>query len=319
MGDSGLKLGGVRLSPALILGAALALVLLIYMVTFQVRFDQTAVLTTFDEAGPSAVKEEPGLYLKWPYPIQEVRFYDRRVQVLESPLEQLRLRDDQLVVIGTYVDWQIQDPLKFFRSLKSVSDAEGQLRNRLRDAQSVIGQYALDELTQSDPKANKLSEVETKIREKLSDDMKAQDYGIAVAAVGLKRLMPPEQVTPKYYEHMRKSCEQRAQGARSEGQAAADSIRAAAARDKDTILAFAERHADNLKAEAQRNSAGYLKEFQQNEDFAIYLKQLEALRKTLQHNTTFLLDTQTAPFDLLAEPKGEAGKNPFPAPRPRAP
>jgi membrane protease subunit HflC len=307
----------VRLSPALVLGAALALVLALYMVTFQVRFDQTAVLTTFDEAGPNAVKADPGLYLKWPYPIQEVRFYDRRVQVLESPLEQLRLRDGQSVVIGTYVNWRIEDPLKFFRSLKSVTDAEGQLKNRLRDAQSVIGQYALDDLTHSDPQANKLLEVEEKILARLSADMKTQDYGMAVEAVGLKRLMPPEQVTPKYYEHMRKTCEQRAQGARSQGQAAADGIRAAAERDRSTILAFAESHAERLKGEAIQSSAKYIKEFEQNEGFAIYLKQLEALKKTLQHNTTFLLDTQTAPFDLFVEPKGEAGK--VPAPKPQGP
>jgi membrane protease subunit HflC len=285
------------------------------MLTFQVRFDQTAVLTTFDKAGPEDVKTEPGLYLKWPYPIQEEKFYDTRVQVLESPLEQLQLRDGQSVVIGTYVDWQIQDPLKFFRSLKSVAEAEGQLKNRLRDAQSVIGQYAADELTQSDPKANKLGEVEAKILAKLSADAEAQGYGIAIKAVGIKRLMPPEQVTPKYYEHMRKSSEQRAQGARSQGQAAADSIRAAAERDQKTILAFAERYADSLKSDAYQNSAKYFKEFEQNEGFAIYLKQLEALKKTLQHNTTFLLDTQTAPFDLFVEPKGEAGKGPAPKPQ----
>lgn len=317
MDRPGLTTGGVRLSPALVLGAALALVLALYMVTFQVRFDQTAVLTTFDEAGPNAVKADPGLYLKWPYPIQEVRFYDRRVQVLESPLEQLRLRDGQSVVIGTYVNWRIEDPLKFFRSLKSVTDAEGQLKNRLRDAQSVIGQYALDDLTHSDPQANKLLEVEEKILARLSADMKTQDYGMAVEAVGLKRLMPPEQVTPKYYEHMRKTCEQRAQGARSQGQAAADGIRAAAERDRSTILAFAESHAERLKGEAIQSSAKYIKEFEQNEGFAIYLKQLEALKKTLQHNTTFLLDTQTAPFDLFVEPKGEAGK--VPAPKPQGP
>jgi modulator of FtsH protease HflC len=308
MDTPGPKIGGVRVTPTLVLGAALALILLIWVFTFQVRFDETAVLTTFDEAGPNAVRDKAGLYLKWPYPIQDVRPYATRIHVLESLLEEHLLRDGQQVVISTSINWRISDPLRFFRSLKDESQAEVQLKNRVRDAQSIVGQYSLDELTAGDPKTNKLGEIEQKVRTRLAEEMEAQGYGITVETASIKRLVLPEQVTPKTYEHMRKTCERRAQDARSQGQAAADSIRASAERDRSTILAFADRHAENLKAEAYQNSAKFFHEFERNEGFAIYLKQLEALKKTLQHNTTFLLDTQTAPFDLFQQSKVEPGK-----------
>ena len=48
-----------RNAPVIAVGLLVALALLLYMVTFEVRFNQTAVLTTFGKAGPGAVKNEP--------------------------------------------------------------------------------------------------------------------------------------------------------------------------------------------------------------------------------------------------------------------
>ena len=305
----------MRKLQALICGALLALLLILYIVSFQVRFDQIAVVTTFDEAGPDAVRRNPGLYWKWPYPIQDVRLYDTRVQVLELPLEQHYLRDGQSVVAGAYVAWRVADPLALFRSLRTFGEAESQLRHRFADAKSLIGRYALDDLTNGDPARLKLAEAEQLIRDKLRAQMTApQDYGIAIEAVGLTRIMLPEPVTPKVFDHMRKSRERLAQSARSEGAAAADAIRSTAERDRQTLLAFAERHAEAIRAEGARSAAAYVKEFEKNESFAVFLQQLDALKKILQRNTTFVLDTETAPFDLLGPPKPDAqDKKPGPA------
>lgn len=301
----------MRNRTTLVVGLVLGFFLLLYLVTFQVRFDQLAVVTTFDRAEANAVRREPGLYWKWPYPIQDVRHYDTRVQMLELPLEQHYLRDGQSVVVGAYVAWRVEDPLALFRSLKSVSEAESQLRNRMRDAKAVLGRYSFDELTNPDPAKLKLAEAEELIREKLRREVReGQDYGIAIEVVGFKRVLLPEQVTPKVFEHMRKTQERLAQNARSEGAAAADAIRSTAERDRKSILAFADRHAEAIRAEAYRNSAVYLREFERNESFAIFLNQLDALKKTLQHNATFVLDAQTAPFDLLLKPKDAAPAKP---------
>ena len=60
--------------------AFLAVVLLLYMCTFQVRFTEVAIKKTFGRLTREAITE-PGLKFKWPYPIQTVVVYDKRIRV----------------------------------------------------------------------------------------------------------------------------------------------------------------------------------------------------------------------------------------------
>lgn len=295
-------------SPSLILGAAVALLLLLYFFTFTVRFDTICVLTTFDRAdSETAVVTAPGLHAKWPYPIQDVKIYPTSVHTQETLLEELMTKDGKAIVVRTFVAWRVEDPLALFRTLRNLPDVQSQLNNRLRDAQSILGRYSFDELVSPVAGKSKLNEVERAIQEKLVHDMKnPQSYGVEIVTVGIHRLELHKQVTPKVFDHMRTIRERLAQNARSEGSAKAQEIRSAAERDRDIILAFATRHAENIRGEAIQNTAQYLRGLEQNEAFAIYLNQLEALKKTLQRNTTFILDTQTAPFDLFNKAAIEA-------------
>jgi membrane protease subunit HflC len=268
-----------------------------------VRFDQICVLTTFDRAdSATAIVTAPGLHLKWPYPIQDVQPYSTCVHTQETTLEQMVTKDGKSVVVHAFVAWRVEDPLALFKTLRSIADVQSQLNNRLRDAQASLGRYSFDELINPDPAKSKLADAEKVIHAKLAQNMKdPQDYGIEILAVGIHRLELPKQVTPKVFDRMRTIRERLAQNARSEGSAKAQEIRSAAERDRDIILAFANRHADNIRAEAIESTAEIYKSFKQDEAFAIFLNELEALKKTLQRNTTFILDTQIAPFDLFGK------------------
>lgn len=299
---------GRKSTPALILGGAVAFILLLYFFTFTVRFDKVFVVTTFDRANDdSAVVREPGLHFRWPYPIQDLQEYPKRVQTQETVLEELATKDRQSVVVRSFVAWRIRDPLALFRTLRSPKEVRPQLDNRLRDAQSVLGKYTFEELISPVPGTSKLAEAEKAIQAKLSAEMKEpQDYGIEIVSVGIHRVEIHKQATPGVFNQMRKVREGLAQKARSDGSTLAQTIRSSAERDRDIIMAFANRHAENIRTEAIKNMADVYTLFQQDEAFAIYLNQLEALKKTLQRNTTFVLDTQTAPFDLFGKAKDAA-------------
>ncbi|MCH7745457.1 MAG: AAA family ATPase [Chloroflexi bacterium] len=60
----------------------LATILISYMITFQVRYTETVVITTFGR--PSEPVTEPGVRMKWPWPIQRVVRYDKRERILEG-------------------------------------------------------------------------------------------------------------------------------------------------------------------------------------------------------------------------------------------
>lgn len=296
-----------KFGPSLILGAVVAFILLVYFFTFTVRFDSICVVTTFDRANDeSAVVTTPGLHFKWPYPIQDFKRYPTRVQTQETVLEELLTKDQKTLVVRSYVAWRVRDPLALFRTLRDVKEVQPQLNNRFRDAQTILATFTFDQLISPVPGTSKLKDAEQAIQAKLAHDMKQpQDYGIEIVSVGIHRLELHKQATPGVFNQMRKVREGLAQKARSDGSTAATTIRSEAERDRDIIMAFANRYADNIRAEAAKNTAELYKSFQQDESFAIYLNQLEALKKTLQRNTTFVIDTQTAPFDLFGKAKDE--------------
>ena len=55
-----------------------------------------------------------------------------------------------------------------------------------------------------------------------------------------------------------------------------------------------------IRSEGDAAASQYYQVFKQNEELATFLRQIEALKETLKLNTTFVLDTRAAPFDLLA-------------------
>ena len=56
-----------------LIALAILAVLLSFMFFFQVRYDEVAVLTTFEKADKeTSIKTDPGLYFRWPWPVQRV-------------------------------------------------------------------------------------------------------------------------------------------------------------------------------------------------------------------------------------------------------
>jgi len=290
----------------LVFGIGIAAVLGLYAISFQVRFEQSAIVLTFGKADSSdminaGTTDEAGLHWKWPWPIQEVRFFDKRLRPLDDLLEQQETKDKQVVVLKTYLTWRITDPLAYYRTLQTDNGAEQFLKDRMRTARAEIGNYSFDELTNDDPARLRLAEAEEAILKRLRNDLVDQGYGIEVASMGVKRILLPEQITQAVFRQMSQTRQRLAQNARSEGEATARSIQAAARSDEQRILAFAQRKAQSIRAEGDAAAARYYRVFAQNEDFAIFIRKLEALEGILSNNSTFLLDTKLEPFDLLKD------------------
>ena len=79
-------------------GALLLLVLVVFSTTYTVSFHEVAIKRTFRESSSDSVKTEPGLKFKWPI-FQDSKKYDTRLQILESPQDEILLADDQQVVV----------------------------------------------------------------------------------------------------------------------------------------------------------------------------------------------------------------------------
>ena len=74
---------------ALIVGA----LLIAYMFAFQVRYDEVAIKTVFDEVKYEIIIVDPGLHFRLPWPINDVTKYTKRVQLLEDTLRYEQTKD----------------------------------------------------------------------------------------------------------------------------------------------------------------------------------------------------------------------------------
>jgi modulator of FtsH protease HflC len=280
-------------SFVVLVGVALVALLLSNMFFYQVRYDQVAVLTAFDKADSSSVQDTAGLKWRWPWPINKVSLYSKRLQVLEDKIEELQTADGKSVIVRTYLTWRIADPLRFYITLKDPAEADRQLSSRLREIRGIISNYRFDELVNLDRSILKLGDIETRATKMLDDELAQAGYGVKVESVGIHKIILPESATEKVFETMIANRERLAENALQEGMAQASAINSEAESARQRILAFAERKAQMIRSEGDREAATQYSSFAENEEFAIFLRKIEALRKMLDHNTTFVLSADS--------------------------
>ena len=285
------------------LGLVLLAFFLGMLFTYQVNFDEVVLVTTFGRATEQSVVnqngDQAGLHLKWPWPIQSVYRMDRRYFVLEDRLEQQETQDRHVVIAKAFAVWRIDDPLQYHRMFRSDAEAEAFLKERLRATKAEISRFSFDDLTNADPEKLKLAEVQQALINRMRSDLAEHACGIEVANMDISRLLLPERITRSVFSRMKQTRQRFAQNARSEGKAIAQSITAETNSDKQRIMAFAERVAQNIRAQGDAAAAQYYAEYNKDPEFALFLRKLEALEKSLKANTTFVLDTDSEPFSLL--------------------
>ncbi len=281
----------------IITASLIGIILILYLVSFQVRVNQRVVLSTF--GAPVSVIDEPGLYWKWPWPAQAIHVFDSRLSVLDSPFEETYTSDGKNVVIATSIAWKIDDPQKFLEIVGTKVEGERNIRSILRNYQnSVVGMYPLSSFISTDPDMLKFNEIENMIMERVSGETE-KNYGIKVEFVKIRRIGLPEDTTEKVFARMRAERSRLAERYRAEGEGEANRIRAEAESERDRIITRAEAGAKRIMGEGDALAARYYTVFAENEDLALFLRKLDALQETLKEKTTVVLHTGMAPYDLL--------------------
>jgi modulator of FtsH protease HflC len=288
-----------RNAATIIAGGLLAILLVIYMSTYQVNFNEVAIVKTLGKV--SYVETNPGLRACWPWPIQQIVKYDMRVNVLDDPLSEPLTQGGKPVTAQAFMAWRIKDPELFLTKVGSVSQAAAQLRTQLKSQkEAVLGGYSLADFVSTDATGVKLLEVEKILRDYM-DGWANSMFGIEVLAVGIKRLGVPASTSREIFEAMKEGRGELVKRYQSEGQAEATRITSEADRISKQIQSFASLRAEQLRAEGQAKAAEQFKEFQKDEAFAIFLKEVNMLRMTLQTNTTLVLDWNTRPFNFFSQ------------------
>ncbi len=273
----------------------------LYLVTFQVRETESALITQFGE--PIRVVTEPGLNYKWPRPIQRVYKFDSRMRVLEANLGETTTKGAVPIIVNTYVVWKIADPLQFFNANEhgSITEAKKKLLSQISDTQNrIIGQHYFSEFVNSDPSKIMFEEIEKEMLDDFNIKQNVKEkYGIEVKAVGIKQLKISEDVSKDVFARMIAERNRKTEATISEGNAEATKIKTDANSIKVELLAAATARAKAIQAEGDAQAAKSYKLLEADPDFAMFLQAIESLKKILEKNTVIVLSTDTPLFDIM--------------------
>jgi membrane protease subunit HflC len=277
----------------------IVLAVLAFMTTYSVRFTESAVVTTFGKA--DGARTEPGMGLRWPYPIQSVIKYDTRSRFVEAVPQTAATKDERQIIVSAFISWRVKDPLKFYqlygsgaRPIEHLRKADDQLKGSLSAALASISEYRLDELLNA-REGSKLAELETKIKAKLTSREQAggaglalQEGGIEMLSVGIYNIQMPESITQNVFDAMKAARTRIAADAVKKGEAEAEAIRAQADADSRTIMDFVRQRAESIRSQGDREAAQYFAKMSEVPELAVFLKSLELMRDGISSRTTII-------------------------------
>lgn len=292
----------------IILVILIVAVMALYLVSFQVRQTETALVLTFGK--PTRPITEPGWKWKWPAPIQTLVRYDSRQMLLEGVEEETVTKGGEPVIVQTYIIWRIAEPIKFREAVRDIPGAEKLLKSRLRDVQNkVVGTHYFSEFVNTDREQIKFGDIENEMAQQINEPVK-EAYGIQVETVGVKMLKVSEKVTEDVFARMKADRRRKAEATLAQGNAEATKIKSDADSKITELMAATEARAKAIRGSGDAEAAQYYKMLEADPEFAMFLREIETLKKTLKERTTIVLPADAEPFKLLKEmPKIEPKQN----------
>ena len=185
----------------------------------------------------------------------------------------------------------------------SVTEAEKKLRSQINDTQNrIIGQHYFAEFVNSDQSKIIFEDIEQEMLDDFNIQQNVKEkYGIEIKTVGIKQLKISEDVSKDVFERMIAERNRKTKSTISEGNTEASSIMDDANSIKIELLAAAEARAKAIQAEGDAQAAKSYKLLEADPDLAIFLQDIEALKKTLEKDSVIVLSTDAYPFNLLKD------------------
>src|SRR6266516_1980105 len=292
----------------LVTSGVLLVIFLCMLFTFQVRQTEVAVVTTFGRFSRSVTNA--GFQWRLPWPVQKVYWFDNRLQIFESKIDQPITQDQISLLISVYVGWRITDPKLFLESFNGdITKAEQTLEPIARNAKSVIGLHRFGDLISTNRADLKFDQIEKAMLDAMQAGTKS-NYGLAIESLGIKQLNMPDSITTTVFERMKKERETLVATYQSEGDREGKNIKAKADAAANDILARANAEKEKIIGRAEQQAAQYYAQFEQNPELAKFLFDLKAVEQSLKERSSLILGPQTPPFNLLNAATNHGGSSP---------
>ena len=267
---------------------------------FIVKEVNQAIVLQFGD--PKRILLKPGLNFKLPF-IQNVVFLDKRILNLDAPPEEVIASDQKRLIVDAFARFQIVDPLKFYISVGNERVARSRLSTIINSRiRNVLGQEELQTLLSKDR-----SKQMALIKEGVNNE--AQNFGINIVDVRIKRADLPQANSDAIYRRMQTEREREAKEFRAKGAEMAVTITSTADKEVTVILADAQKQSEIMKGEGDglRNKI-FADAFGQDPEFFAFYRAMQAYEKALIGGETSLIlspDSEFFKFFGNIKPKTE--------------
>ena len=227
----------------------------------------------------------PGLHFKAPWPINNVRKFDRRILTLDTPPERFLTGEKKNVTVDFFVKWRIEDPATYYTSFQG-----DERRAALRLLQIVKNglQLEFDNRTIRQVVSDERSEMMENLTTKGNNEV--AQFGIEIVDVRVKQIELPDDVRNSVFERMRAERERIAKELRAQGQENAKGIQAVAERERTVILAEASRDAEMTRGEGDaRATEIYADAYGRDQEFFQFYRSMNAYRASLANQQDVLV------------------------------
>jgi modulator of FtsH protease HflC len=251
---------------------ALVGIMLVWQSLFQVRETETAIRMQFGKI--ERANYAPGLHVKWPLWIDNIRRFERRIVTERYPGETFLTSENKALIVDFYVKWRVLDAAQYYRATAGNSDtASSRLGENVKDGiKGVVARRTLQEIVITE-------------RTVFTGDMfsrasdAAKELGVELIDV---RIDLPDEVSGSVYQRMQESFRARGNQLRAEGSAEAERIRAEADRKRTEILANAQRDSQRLRGEGDALASRiFAQAYGKSPEFYQFYRSLQAYRSSL--------------------------------------
>jgi membrane protease subunit HflC len=259
----------------LVPAGVLVMAILVYAFTFVVYEWEKAIQLRLGEIVED--KYGPGLHFMVPG-LHTIKKFDRRIQTLDSQPERFLTVEKKDVIVDSYTKWRISNVAQYFRSTggnpaKTARLLSERINTSLRDE---FGKRTIQEVV-----SGERSEIMDTMTREL--DLKANELGVEIVDIRVKRIDLPPEVSESVYERMRAERERVAKDLRALGAEAAERIRADADRQRTVTLADAYKTSEELRGEGDGKATGiYAAAYGKNADFFSFYRSLSAYRAVFE-------------------------------------
>ncbi|MEM6851967.1 MAG: protease modulator HflC [Pseudomonadota bacterium] len=246
------------------------------------------------------VKDDPGLKFKTPF-IENVVYLDNRNLMRDQPEREIVAADQERLVVDSFALFRITDPLLFYQRVNNEDVGRQRLSSLLdRSLRLVLGSVETEDII-----SGKRAELMRRIRDSLSAG--AEQLGMEVLDVKIRRVDLPEENSNAVFDRMRTDRVQQAEQIRAEGEEQSRRIKSEADRKVTEIEAEAREESEKIRGQADgERNAIFAAAYGKDPEFFGFYRTLLAYEEAIAKggDTTVVLSPDSQFFRYFSNQSG---------------